>query len=90
MTTEDTLRGFLVAELNRQDSPAELTSDFSLLDVLDSVAIMVTVSFIESEFNIKVDDDEVVPSNFETLARLAAFVEAKQQARDASSLTGGG
>jgi acyl carrier protein len=87
MTTEETLRGFVIDELNWAGSRADLTSDFSILDVLDSVAIMATVSFIESEFNIKVGDDEIVPSNFETLARLAAFVEAKQQTRDARSLT---
>ena len=77
MTTEEKLRGFVAKELIRDGSRADLTSDFSLVDLLDSLKVMETVSFIESEFKIRLDDDEVVPSNFKTLAVLAAFVEAK-------------
>jgi acyl carrier protein len=78
MTTEEKLREFVAAELIRDGSRAEVTSELALLDLLDSLKIMETVSFIESEFKIRVDDDELVPGNFETLAVLSAFVEAKR------------
>jgi acyl carrier protein len=78
--TEETLRDFIFSELEWEGSPADLTSDFSLIDgrVLDSLGIMQMVSFIEREFNIQVNDDEVVPRNFETLGILAAFVDQKR------------
>ena len=34
----------------------------------------------EEEFDISVDDDELVPENFQTIARLASFVSEKQNA----------
>jgi acyl carrier protein len=80
MTTEETLRDFILTELKWEGSPADLTLDFSLIDgkVLDSLGIIQMVSFLEREFGIQVNDDEIVPRNFETLGTLAAFVEQKR------------
>jgi acyl carrier protein len=36
------------------------------------------VSFIESEFKVGVSDEELTPENFQTIDRMAAFVEAKR------------
>jgi acyl carrier protein len=77
MTAEQKLQNFVVAELRWRGSRAEM-SEASLIDVLDSLAIMKTVAFIEDEFKIKIDDDEIVPRNFATLPVLAAFVNAKR------------
>src|SRR5262249_48588981 len=80
MTTEETLRNFILKDLQWEGSPAALTANFSLIDgkVLDSLGIVQMVSFIEHEFNIKVNDEEIVPRNFETLGTLAAFVDGKR------------
>jgi len=80
MTTEETLRDFILKDLQWEGSPADLTGNFSLIDgkVLDSLGIVQMVSFIEHEFNFKVNDEEIVPRNFETLGTLAAFVDGKR------------
>jgi acyl carrier protein len=80
MTTEDKLRSFIVDELSWEGDPNELTPDYRLIDgrVLDSLGIVQMVSFLEDEFGVRLRSEEVVPSNFESIRRLSAFVNAKR------------
>jgi acyl carrier protein len=55
-----------------KDSDALLESG-----VLDSLGVLDVVSYLEQEFSIEVADDELVPENFQTIDRIAAFVERK-------------
>jgi len=57
-------------------------NDDSLLDsgILDSVAIFELVSFLEDTFGIKIDDESIIPENFETVTLVAAFVDRKRAA----------
>ena len=45
--------------------------------VLDSLGVLDLVSFVEQEFSVHVADDELVPENFQTIDRIAAFIETK-------------
>ena len=45
--------------------------------VLDSLGVLDLVSFVEQEFSVHVADDELVPENFQTIDRIAAFVASK-------------
>jgi acyl carrier protein len=47
--------------------------------VLDSLALVELVSFLEGRFGISIDEDDLVPEHFETMAAIAALVEAKRQ-----------
>jgi acyl carrier protein len=53
--------------------------DASLLDsgLVDSTGILEVVLFLEEAFEITVDDEEVLPENFDSIERLAAYVERK-------------
>lgn len=42
---------------------------------VDSFGIVEIVSFIESEYGIRIPDAEVTPDNFETLASIRAMLE---------------
>ena len=46
--------------------------------ILDSLGILEVVSFLESEFQIVVADEELVPESFETIATIARFVDGKR------------
>jgi acyl carrier protein len=78
VTTEDTLRSFIVDEL-RWDQGAPLTPDYPLLTrgVVDSLGILSLVSFIESTFGVQILDEELVPEHFETIADIASLIDAK-------------
>jgi acyl carrier protein len=45
--------------------------------VLDSLGVLDLVSFVELEFSVHVADDELVPENFQTIDRIAAFIASK-------------
>lgn len=45
--------------------------------ILDSLAILRLITFLEDRYEIKVGDGEVGEENFETVERLGAFVESK-------------
>jgi acyl carrier protein len=78
--TIERLRRFICGELGWHGEPGELTPDYELIDngVLDSLGIFRAVGFLEDEFGIEVDDDDLVPDNFSTLAAIAALAENKR------------
>jgi acyl carrier protein len=80
--TIERLRGFVIAELGWTGPRDALTPDVDLLEegVLDSLGIFRMVEFLEDDLGVEVDDDELVPTNFATLAAIEALVEAKQAA----------
>lgn len=45
--------------------------------LVDSLGVMQLVAFVESEYGVKVADPELVPENFDSVARVACFVERR-------------
>lgn len=46
--------------------------------ILDSLGVLDVVGYLEKEFGISISDEDLVPEHFETLRRMAAFVEEKR------------
>lgn len=53
--------------------------DFALLEngIVDSLGVLDLVTFLEGEYHITVADDDLIPDHFQTIARLADFVQSK-------------
>lgn len=47
------------------------------MQVVDSTGFLELVNFIEESFRVKVEDDEMIPENLETIDNIVAFVERK-------------
>jgi acyl carrier protein len=45
--------------------------------ILDSLGILEIVTFIEHEFHITLNDDDLVPKNFQSIECIAAFVQRR-------------
>jgi acyl carrier protein len=45
--------------------------------IIDSTGVLELISFLEGEFGIEVADDEMVPENFDSVARIVAYLERK-------------
>jgi acyl carrier protein len=60
-------------------SSAHLSHDDSFLErgIIDSTGILELVAFVEHQFQVRVDDRELVPENLDSISRLVAFVERK-------------
>lgn len=78
-TVRDSVRAFVTSNFPVAD-PAALADEISLLDtgVVDSTGVLEIINFIESDFGIKVLDDEMVPSNLESIANIVAYIVRKK------------
>ncbi len=56
--------------------------------IIDSTGVLELLEFLESSFRIKVEDEEVVPANLDSLAKLSAFIWRKTSHR--TSVPSGG
>jgi acyl carrier protein len=79
MTTENRLRSFIADELHG-DGREKLTDEYPLIErgVVDSMGILSVVSFIESEFGVEIEDEELVSENFGTIAGMTRLIESKR------------
>ncbi len=57
-----------------------LSDDASLLDlgVVDSTGVLELVGFLEDKYGIKVEDQELVPDNLDSVGRITEFVKRKK------------
>lgn len=62
--------------LFREDKSA-LSGTESLIDagLIDSTGILELVAFLEERFKIEVSDSDLVPANFDSIDRIAAYVD---------------
>jgi acyl carrier protein len=83
MTNKESLRRFIIDELSFSGDPAALDDDeYPLLEnqVIDSLGVFQLVTFIEDEFGIEVDDEELVPENFATIGSIVRLLDRSQPA----------
>lgn len=54
--------------------------DASFLEngIIDSMNVLELVVFVEDHFHITVNDEDVVPENFDSLQSMSAYVQQKQ------------
>lgn len=59
----------------------KLTPEARLLEagILDSLSIFKLVHFMEERFAVKIEAEDILVENFETIHTLAALVQSKQQ-----------
>jgi acyl carrier protein len=60
-------------------SPDELRDEDSFMaqHVIDSVGVLELISFLEQSFGIKVEDEEMVPDNLDSLSGVGRYLERK-------------
>jgi acyl carrier protein len=73
------IRDFVVNNFLFGD-PGDLQDDTSFMEsgLLDSTGILELVTFLESTYSIKVQDQDMVPENLDSINRVAAFLARKQ------------
>ena len=56
-----------------------LEDDDSFLEkwIIDSSGVLELVGFIESNFNIEIDDDELIPDNLDSILKISKFIQRK-------------
>ncbi len=56
-----------------------LKDDFSFMEegIIDSTGVLELVNFLEEEFEIAIDDDEMLPENLDSISNVTKFIEGK-------------
>ena len=76
----ESIRRFIETSFLFREDRQGLGDDESLLGagLIDSTGILELVSYLEAEFGIVVQDEEIVPENLDSVWQIAAYVDRKQ------------
>jgi acyl carrier protein len=77
---KEPIRRFIETSFLFREERQGLVDDESLLGagLIDSTGILELVSYIEAEFGIVVQDEEIIPENLDSVWQIAAYVDRKQ------------
>ncbi len=73
------LRIYILENFLFSDDHSELGDDDSFLEneIIDSTGILEVIEFLEEESNIKIEDEDMVPDNLDSINKIISFVERK-------------
>lgn len=76
------LRDFIVETFLFGEGGDQLLDEDSLLErgIIDSTGVLEVTAFLEDDFGLKVVDEDLVPDNFDSIAKLTAFVVMRRSA----------
>ena len=61
---------------NESDCPGDSDS-FMQEGIIDSTGVLELVAFVEDQYDISIDDDEMTPDNLDSIDKLAVFISGK-------------
>lgn len=79
---KSTIKEYILKEFLPGEDPNDLTDSTQLFTtgLLDSIASLNLVGFLEEEYGVKIEPHEIVADNLDTLQLIADFVEQKKAA----------
>ncbi|MDD3643587.1 MAG: acyl carrier protein [Candidatus Krumholzibacteria bacterium] len=80
MDYKERIRTYILENILLGSTEKTFADDDSFLEkgLIDSTGILELVAFIEDEFGFDVADDELIPDNFDSVGRLAMYVQKKK------------
>lgn len=76
---ETQIRSYILENFLYTSDVSKLRNDDSFLEegILDSTGILELLMFVEETFGVQVDDEEVIPENFDSVDRLMRYILLK-------------
>jgi len=73
------IRDFIINNALFGSTEVEFKDDDSFLEkgIIDSTGVLELVSFVEENFGIEVNDEELIPDNFDSVAKLGEYIQRK-------------
>lgn len=83
MKSADVIERYVTDEVAKARGRAGIAHEDDLLELglLDSISIVRLVRFLEERFEIEIQDDDLMPEKFRTIAAITALVEARLEER---------
>ena len=84
---EHEIRTFLAENFSLGKDLSHLSGTQSLTErgFIDSVGIVEVLTFLETRFEIQINDDETIPENIDTIDNIVRFVGEKRGALEATA-----
>jgi acyl carrier protein len=78
-TMEHTVRQFIIQNFLFGQDDGTLRDEDSFLEkgVIDSTGVLELVAFLEAHYGIHVADEELIPDNLDSIAKLSTFIRIK-------------
>jgi len=81
--TREKVRGFVVENfLFGQAGDLQDTTSFLDNGILDSTGVLELVAFLEETFSIKIDAEETLPDNLDSIELICAFLTTKRKSAE--------
>ena len=79
MTIEENIRNFIVENFIFEPGQGNFDNTQSFLEtgIIDSTGILELVSFIEEHYGIKIEDEELIPDNLDSISNVVRFINKK-------------
>lgn len=81
--TAQIIKKYVIDEFLPDVDAGDLDDDYNLLDggVIDSLAVLKVLAWLEKEFEISMDDVDLSPTDFQSITAMASFVERAMTGR---------
>jgi len=78
-TIKELLRTYFKQSIIMMSSIDSIREDDSFLEkgILDSTGVLELVGFIEKQFQMRVEADEIIPDNLDSFNKLVSYIERK-------------
>ena len=79
MDVKQKIRTFIFENFLFDAEEGDLLNDSSFLDqgIIDSTGVLELVTYLEEEFDITIEDEELIPENLDSINNVNAFLETK-------------
>ena len=79
MDTKQTIKEFITNQFLKGGEIKTISDDSYFLEegIIDSVGVLELVAFIEETFGFRVEDEELIPENLDSINKLVTYVELK-------------
>jgi acyl carrier protein len=79
MSIKSSIRSYVLDNFLFTNDESALEDSASFLEegIIDSTGVLELVMFVEETFGIAIDDQEIIPENFDSVLGLVQYVESK-------------
>jgi len=84
MDIKKAVREFMIEELRDEGFDENFDDDESLIEsfILDSLSILTLISFMDENFGIIPENEEIDPEKFETVNKIGEFIRSKLETKN--------
>jgi len=78
-TIEQTIKNFITENFLVDGDTNQLDNNQSFLEsgIIDSTGMLELVSFVEEQYTIKIEDEELIPDNLDSVNNVVRFINKK-------------